>query len=65
MPMRFTPVSYTHLDVYKRQGETENFTDATVGGSTIDVKGAFTYVSWNADESGKKYIVCLLYTSPY
>ena len=38
-------------------GETENFTDATVGGSTIDVKGAFTYVSWNADESGKKYIV--------
>ena len=29
----------------------------TVGGSTIDVKGAFTYVSWNADESGKKYIV--------
>ena len=26
-------------------GETENFTDATVGGSTIDVKGAFTYVS--------------------
>ncbi|MEL5896393.1 hypothetical protein AAE250_23240 [Bacteroides sp. GD17] len=38
-------------------GTTENFTDATVGGSTIDVKGAFTYVSWNADKDGKNYIV--------
>lgn len=39
------------------EGETDNFTDATVGGSTIDVKGAFTYVSWNADASGKNYVV--------
>ena len=38
-------------------GTTDNFTDATVGGSTIDVKGAFTYVSWNADASGKNYVV--------
>lgn len=36
---------------------TENFTDATVGGSTIDVKNAFAYVSWNTDKNGKKYIV--------
>lgn len=41
-------------------GETENFTDATVGGSTIDVKGAFTYVSWNADRIRQKYIVAIL-----
>ncbi|WP_455608624.1 hypothetical protein [Bacteroides rodentium] len=38
-------------------GTTDNFTDATVGGSTIDVKGAFTYISWNADASGKNYVV--------
>ena len=39
------------------EGETENFIDAKIGGSTIDVKGAFTYVSWNADETGKFYPV--------
>jgi len=40
-----------------KRGDTEDFTDATIGGSTIDVKGAFTYVSWNADEKGNKYVV--------
>lgn len=39
------------------EGTTDNFTDATVGGSTIDVKNAFAYVSWNTDEKGKNYIV--------
>ena len=38
-------------------GKTDNFTDATIGGSTIDVKDAFRYVSWNADEKGEKYVV--------
>ena len=36
-------------------GSTDNFTDATVDGSTIKVKGAFTYTCWNADASGKFY----------
>lgn len=34
---------------------TEHFTDAVIGGSTIDVKDAFTYVSWNADTNGVRY----------
>ena len=36
-------------------GDTDDFTDATIDGSTIDVKGAFTYTCWNADETGKFY----------
>ncbi|MCI5664809.1 MAG: hypothetical protein MR319_11060 [Mediterranea sp.] len=40
-----------------KDGDTDDFTDATIGGSTIDVKGAFTYISWNADETGKNYVV--------
>ena len=36
-------------------GDTDDFTDATIDGSTIDVKDAFTYTCWNADETGKFY----------
>lgn len=36
-------------------GETDDFTDATIDGTTIDVKDAFTYTCWNADATGKKY----------
>lgn len=36
---------------------TENFKDATIGGSTISVAGANTYLSWNADEKGAYYPV--------
>jgi len=36
-------------------GDHDDFTDATVEGSTIDVKGAFTYTCWNADENGEFY----------
>ena len=43
--------------LHVKEGTTENFTDATVGGSTINVKGAFTYLSWNADEKGNYYPV--------
>ncbi|EPT32823.1 PspA/IM30 family protein [Phocaeicola abscessus] len=37
--------------------KTDNFTDATIGGSTIDVKEANKYISWNADENGNYYPV--------
>ena len=40
-----------------KEGETEDFTDATIGGSTIDVKDAFTYISWNKDAHGENYVV--------
>ena len=40
-----------------REGDTEDFTDATIGGSTIDVKGAFTYISWNKNAQGQNYVV--------
>ena len=40
-----------------READTEDFTDATIGGSTIDVKGAFTYISWNKDAQGQNYVV--------
>lgn len=40
-----------------KPGTTDNFTDATIGGSTISVKGAFSYLSWNADDKGNKYVV--------
>lgn len=43
--------------LHVKEGKTDNFTDATVGGSTISVKGAFTYLSWNADEKGNYYPV--------
>ncbi|MCE2616650.1 MAG: hypothetical protein ACTTKN_02875 [Phocaeicola sp.] len=37
--------------------KTDNFTDATIKGSTISVKEANKYLSWNADEKGKYYPV--------
>ncbi|AVM52577.1 hypothetical protein JN06_01558 [Bacteroides zoogleoformans] len=40
-----------------KEGTTDNFTDATITGSTISVKNAFTYISWNADASGNFYTV--------
>ena len=40
-----------------REGDTEDFTDATIGGSTIDVQGAFTYISWNKNAQGQNYVV--------
>ena len=61
--------SLAHLEVLKSfeafiiepltvtEGDTQDFTDATTSGSTIDVTGAFTYTSWNADENGKYYPV--------
>ena len=39
------------------EGDTDDFTDATIGGSEIDVKGAFTYISWNKDAQGQNYVV--------
>ena len=38
-----------------KHGDTDDFTDATVDGSTVDVKGAFTYTCWNADANGEYY----------
>ena len=61
--------SLAHLEVLKSfeafiiepltvtEVETQDFTDATTSGSTIEVTGAFTYTSWNADENGKNYPV--------
>jgi hypothetical protein len=61
--------SLAHLEVLKEfeayiiepltvtEVETQDFTDATTSGSTIEVTGAFTYTSWNADENGKNYPV--------
>ena len=69
MPETSTTHTSAHYEVFKEfeayiiepltvtEGETQDFTDATAGGSTIDVKGAFTYTSWNADENGKYYPV--------
>ena len=37
--------------------KTDDFTDATIGGSTISVKKANQYLSWNADAAGKYYPV--------
>jgi hypothetical protein len=43
--------------------KTKDFTDATIGGSTIDVMLANMYRSWNADASGLFYPVIPKYTS--
>lgn len=40
-----------------KEGTTDDFTDATIAGSTISVKNAFTYESWNTDASGNYYTV--------
>ena len=40
-----------------KEGTTDDFTDATIAGSTISVKNAFTYKSWNTDASGNYYTV--------
>ena len=56
----FNPVSYTHLDVYKRQG----FTQGAFYGYYPDKAALFeALVSEPADGLMEQFKACLLYTS--
>ncbi|WP_141755047.1 hypothetical protein [Burkholderia plantarii] len=65
MPCEFTPVSYTHLDVYKRQVTSMSDASAKAGGD-LDVNGTLQAArSLSAIASGTlaEAGACLLYTS--
>ena len=55
---KFKPVSYTHLDVYKRQTY-----DKTVDPSDGYANYQVTYDAALYSENGGPYTSCLLYTS--
>ena len=70
----FGPVSYTHLDVYKRQGEKSTYADALWIDTVLPISQIERYIEksgvaepsnisfvGDSDECGK-YKVCLLYT---
>ena len=67
-----TPVSYTHLDVYKRQDQYIIFSGPYRSASEGNgpwifpqaIAAAFgIYNDWMVDEAGNVYYICLLYTS--
>ena len=61
---RIYPVSYTHLDVYKRQ---QNISAFPIGEENVGFKQYFTGESWLARLTNNKDLnvpmSCLLYTS--
>ena len=62
-----SPVSYTHLDVYKRQGDDEGASRNTQGDSRAvaeaEVDQAKNDAQGEAEAQGKQVRLCLLYTS--
>ena len=62
-----SPVSYTHLDVYKRQAEGRKLCPELARGAQLETlfytESAMAKCPELADLPGEHYLVCLLYTS--